>query len=145
MQLALEPSFRSICAWEKLSIFDFHIKATDCQLPSKLIPSRGWLLPLFTAITSRSQVLLLNIWTYLQLPEAERTGFIFSSLLQCFFLTGRNYEYYSQIFLVQRELHYTSASLMLIMNKDEMSGREGWVLSESGRKYNSAITDFCNK
>lgn len=28
--LALEPSFRSFSAWERLSTFDFHIKATDC-------------------------------------------------------------------------------------------------------------------
>lgn len=56
-----------------------------------------------------------------------------------------NYEYYRQVFLVQIKLLYTSASLMLLMNKDETSGRERWILSERGREYNSGVTDFCNK
>lgn len=55
-----------------------------------------------------------------------------------------NYEYYRWVFLVQIKLHYTAASLILLMNKDETSGRERWILSERGREYNSGITDFCN-
>lgn len=56
-----------------------------------------------------------------------------------------NYEYYRQVFLMQVKLHYTLASFMLLMNKDEASGRERWKLSERGREYNSGITDLCNK
>lgn len=56
-----------------------------------------------------------------------------------------NYGYYSQVFLVRIELRYTPASLMQLINKDEMSGREGWILSERGRDYNCRITDFRNK
>lgn len=33
---------------------------------------------------------------------------------------------------------------MLLTNKDEMSGRAGWILSERGSEYNSGITGFCN-
>lgn len=44
-----------------------------------------------------------------------------------------NYEYYRQVFLVQIKLHYTPASLMLLMNKNETSDRERWILSEKGK------------